>query len=901
MEMPEENSIQSKDNQSDENDVHLKLQKLSEQAQQHETEKQRMREEFGLQRAKMKELFIQKEEELKRGSTEHLRLLSEFKKLQTDLDEARSQAMVAKLEFEEERKKFTDELQSLQHVITETVLQTSRYEAELVDKQRANEKLEDEIIELKNEGTHKAPLLSAPGAMISTLTRKVVSQLGQSTNSNVHHNVENVEDSTKKSNRPIQDDEDIMKTLVHPLEEEIKALKEKLRTTDSLLRYYQNNEISNKKPSEAIVNLIDTSNDAEISQEDGSDSRLQKQDNKQDIIEVQAIIDTTDPEVLVKEVKRLQAELNDAQSHITVCKLNLEEERRKYNDEVKSLTRLISESVDESNHYRSMLEEQQRVNEKLEGDISELRGGSHETPLLGAPGVMISTFARKMAQLGQSDSSSSSVSHANSDNLEESMRKAQEDAEVLRSLVIPLEEEIKALKEKLRTADSQLRKYQSEDGSYVEMLEKNLTTAESSELAANNDLRRNSKDVAILSSQNKVPNSPLKYNEDSPGDLKTKCNLCLNYEAQLVNEQKKYSELCKELAMLDRCRQDLNKEMAIRKDMEQKWNENKEEHKAQVTELQMKFKKSEEALQTLQSDFKTMTTNATKKIEMLREQREQMRKDLQSLDLENEKLVGKHNTHSQELQDAFIDLPANVEELQEMLLKCREDLITARVGQEAAEVTAATQREESKMYVTQHDTERKSWNQKQAAMSAEISALQYELQKEMRLRSECQLKVQKSDAMEANLRSEMDDLKSQLVISNHDKKKLEEQVVELRNRVTSLQTELDNGETVQKDFVLLSQSLQQELERIRGADTQVRWEHDEDVDECPGCRATFSTVTRRKQHCRHCGRVFCTACLSHVVPSGPNQRSSKVCDVCHTLLNRNTAPYFSTEPPHSNE
>lgn len=45
---------------------------------------------------------------------------------------------------------------------------------------------------------------------------------------------------------------------------------------------------------------------------------------------------------------------------------------------------------------------------------------------------------------------------------------------------------------------------------------------------------------------------------------------------------------------------------------------------------------------------------------------------------------------------------------------------------------------------------------------------------------------------------------------------------ELRSRVTSLQTELDNGETVQKDFVLLSQSLQQELERIRSADTQVR-------------------------------------------------------------------------------
>lgn len=38
---------------------------------------------------------------------------------------------------------------------------------------------------------------------------------------------------------------------------------------------------------------------------------------------------------------------------------------------------------------------------------------------------------------------------------------AKEDAEVLRSLVIPLEEEINALKEKLRANDQQLRKYQA--------------------------------------------------------------------------------------------------------------------------------------------------------------------------------------------------------------------------------------------------------------------------------------------------------------------------------------------------------------------------------------------------------------------------------------------------------
>jgi hypothetical protein len=38
---------------------------------------------------------------------------------------------------------------------------------------------------------------------------------------------------------------------------------------------------------------------------------------------------------------------------------------------------------------------------------------------------------------------------------------AQEDAEVLRSLVVPLEQEIKALKDKLRSTDEQLQWYQA--------------------------------------------------------------------------------------------------------------------------------------------------------------------------------------------------------------------------------------------------------------------------------------------------------------------------------------------------------------------------------------------------------------------------------------------------------
>lgn len=99
----------------------------------------------------------------------------------------------------------------------------------------------------------------------------------------------------------------------------------------------------------------------------------------------------------------------------------------------------------------------------------------------------------------------------------------------------------------------------------------------------------------------------------------------------------------------------------------------------------------------------------------------------------------------------------------------------------------------------------------------------------------------------------------------------------MRNKVGVLQQELGNSEAVQKDFVRLSQSLQvrqqyieynfllvqaietilnltfhlfsiafqMELEKIRAADTQIRWQDDDDADDCPSCKLLF-TVTRRK-------------------------------------------------------
>ncbi|VEL09603.1 unnamed protein product [Protopolystoma xenopodis] len=93
-----------------------------------------------------------------------------------------------------------------------------------------------------------------------------------------------------------------------------------------------------------------------------------------------------------------------------------------------------------------------------------------------------------------------------------------------------------------------------------------------------------------------------------------------------------------------------------------------------------------------------------------------------------------------------------------------------------------------------------------------------------------------------------------------------------------------------------------QLERLRQQETEVRWLDPDDVTVCFACNIEFPSgpvVSSRKQHCRHCGKIFCTECLQHVVPCGPKSRPASVCSVCHTLLNKNVAPFFSSPSPNA--
>lgn len=165
---------------------------------------------------------------------------------------------------------------------------------------------------------------------------------------------------------------------------------------------------------------------------------------------------------------------------------------------------------------------------------------------------------------------------------------AEEDAEVLRSLVVPLEEEIKALKEKLRSTDDELQRC---------------------------------KESQIVQKRSQETSS-----------LGPTCDMCVNYEAQLVKIQTTAKELETQLndtvRMLHAQREDLAKEVEFRKGMEEKWNEKKEEHKIKVTELTVASQTAQQTLREIKQTYRQGQQRIMEELSTLTRAREEVQRHL---------------------------------------------------------------------------------------------------------------------------------------------------------------------------------------------------------------------------------------------------------------------------------
>uniref|UniRef100_A0A8C2ZNR0 RUN and FYVE domain containing 1 n=1 Tax=Cyclopterus lumpus TaxID=8103 RepID=A0A8C2ZNR0_CYCLU len=84
-------------------------------------------------------------------------------------------------------------------------------------------------------------------------------------------------------------------------------------------------------------------------------------------------------------------------------------------------------------------------------------------------------------------------------------------------------------------------------------------------------------------------------------------------------------------------------------------------------------------------------------------------------------------------------------------------------------------------------------------------------------------------------------------------------------------------------FVKRSKLKMEDFKEVNKALKGHAWLKDDEATQCKQCEKEFS-IARRKHHCRNCGDIYCNCCSSNelALPSYP--RPVRVCDVCHALL-----------------
>ncbi|XP_067412474.1 rab GTPase-binding effector protein 2 [Emydura macquarii macquarii] len=444
------------------------------------------------------------------------------------------------------------------------------------------------------------------------------------------------------------------------------------------------------------------------------------------------------------------------------------------------------------------------------------------------------------------------------ESLEWQMEKAQEDSERLRSIVLPMEEEIAQLKSKLSRAEGLIRGLRGPEGSLCGSSESLLSDAEApgrapplqqdgegdegsgpegeEEPGGGLAFARGCDSVSIASSSASSPQPrrrPSPEHEDTASLLSTGTlvpesiylpppgfQLVPDGEwMQLQYEARRHQESLQQLSgQLEAATQEkLGLQEALRR--------SSEDCAKQVLVLLDQIQNSEQLLQNLQATVSQTQHRTQEQIADLASSHKRLSYEVQRLSEENEGLRGSRAPPS---PDEELSLPDSVQELQALVRRLQEE--------------AGTLRQTSK-----HQDER---------LRIEIVSLRERLEEEDSARArlqgvlEAQLGAQREESqlMEASLcsvRSEMERLQQQLGQAEQrtqgleqdvqrlqgdlarrdqqgqawqqEKARLEEALSEQRGKLQRLQSELDTSEQVQRDFVRLSQMLQVQLERIRQA------------------------------------------------------------------------------------
>ncbi|XP_037944961.1 rab GTPase-binding effector protein 1 [Teleopsis dalmanni] len=592
------------------------------------------------------------------------------------------------------------------------------------------------------------------------------------------------------------------------------------------------------------------------------------------------------------EKKLLEKELDELKSQFLVADLKCENEMRlkemRSQEEISSLQQMVQDTFEETTNCKSELERIKQETDKLRNENRELRENllhaqqKQQQPLqqdLGLGPQMLNQVKKTLVRkLGgeRSDGGSLLGNSFHQESIDESNRTrdsnkqyAHEDAEVLETILVQLQEEMNVLKEKLREADEKLQ------------------TNPPSTVVENESDNQNKTDCRSI-------------NKSTSFDVtNTVCDSCLTFETkiqEMVTKQNWYEEKVESLQknITESC-DDLKKEAALRKDLEEQWQEKREAHKTEVQLLREQVKQNEQQLLELQQKFHNTKDEIGRQLQRVTDDRETVNKQLEMLQADNDFLSGLYLETAEEIDNQFINLPNTVGELQELMLRLQNELIQARVDSEFKKKKCLSSIDEIQILRDQLNASSNEQREYKKKVEKSTKSLQDRLTEHIRKVQDYETTKIALERRESELNKQISELRVDIIELQEKNEKLNKINSDSKAKIKNLQDDLITSEQVQKDFVKLSQTLQMSLEKLRQADTNVRWQDDEDIDNCPSCSTNF-TVTVRRIHCRHCGIIYCDKCLTKTVPSGPRKRVARVCDMCHTLLTPNTAPYFSHEP-----
>ncbi|XP_039725609.1 rab GTPase-binding effector protein 1 isoform X2 [Pteropus medius] len=772
---------------------------------------QQLEQEFNQKRAKFKELYLAKEEDLKRQNAVLQAAQDDLGHLRTQLWEAQAEMENIKAiatvsentkqeAIDEVKRQWREEVASLQAVMKETVRD---YEHQF-------------HLRLEQERTQWAQYRESAEREIADLRRRLSE--GQEE--------ENLENEMKKA----QEDAEKLRSVVMPMEKEIAALKDKLTEAEDKIK-----ELEASKVKEL-------------------NHYLEAEKSCRTDLEMYVAVLNTQKSVLQEDAEKLRKELHE------VCHL-LEQERQQHNqlkhtwqkanDQFLESQRLLMrdmqrmEIVLTSEQLRQVEELKKKDQEEDEQRRLNKRKDHKKTDIeeeVKIPVVCALTHEESSAQLSNEeehlDSTHGSVhsldadlllpsgdpfSKSDNDMFKDGLRRAQSTDSLgtsgsLQSKALGYNYKAKSagnLDESdfgpLVGADSVSENFDTASLGSLQMPSGFMLTKDQ-ERAIKAMTPEQEETASLLSSVTQGVESayvsPSGYRlvsetewnllqkevHNAGNKLGRRCDMCSNYEKQLQGIQIQESET-----------------------------------RDQISALVLRAQASEILLEELQQGFSQAKRDIQEQMAVLMQSREQVSEELVRLQKDNDSLQGKHSLHVSLQQAEDFILPDSIEALRELVLKYRENIINVRT---AADHMEEKLKAEILFLKEQIQAEQCLKENLEETLQLEIENCKEEIASISSLRAELErIKIEKGQ-LESTLREKSQQLESlqemKITLEEQLKKETaakvtsEQLMFEEKNKAQRLQTELDVSEQVQRDFVKLSQTLQVQLERIRQADSLER-------------------------------------------------------------------------------